>query len=109
MTTSASAAMATILQDRALAVVRAPEIPDPVALCEALAHSGIRAVELTFTTPGVLDYLSAAGSSDAVLGMGTVCTADQAEAAIDAGARFLVTPGIRPGVAKAAVQTAAFR
>ena len=101
MTSSVSAAMATILQDRALAVVRAPEIPDPVALSNALAQSGIRAVELTFTTPGVLGYLSAAASSDAVLGMGTVRTADQAKAAIGAGARFLVTPGIRPEVAKA--------
>jgi 2-dehydro-3-deoxyphosphogluconate aldolase/(4S)-4-hydroxy-2-oxoglutarate aldolase len=100
MSTFAPVAMATILADRALAVVRAPEIPDPVALSNALAQSGIRAVELTFTTPGVLGYLSAAESSDAVLGMGTVCTADQAKAAIDAGARFLVTPGIRSEVAK---------
>ena len=100
MNTVASVAMATILHDRALAVVRAPEIPDPVALSNALAQSGIRAVELTFTTPGVLDYLTAAGSSDAVLGMGTVCTADQAKAAIHAGAQFLVTPGIRSEVAK---------
>jgi 2-dehydro-3-deoxyphosphogluconate aldolase/(4S)-4-hydroxy-2-oxoglutarate aldolase len=100
MNTAASVAMATILADRALAVVRAPEIPDPVALSNALAQSGIRAVELTFTTPGVLDYLTAAASSDAVLGMGTVCTADQAKAAIGAGAQFLVTPGIRSEVAK---------
>ncbi|MBB5165675.1 bifunctional 4-hydroxy-2-oxoglutarate aldolase/2-dehydro-3-deoxy-phosphogluconate aldolase [Mycobacterium sp. AZCC_0083] len=100
MNTAASVAMATILADRALAVVRAPEIPDPVALSNALAQSGIRAVELTFTTPGVLDYLTAAASSDAVLGMGTVCTGDQAKAAIDAGAQFLVTPGIRSEVAK---------
>jgi 2-dehydro-3-deoxyphosphogluconate aldolase/(4S)-4-hydroxy-2-oxoglutarate aldolase len=100
MNTAASVAMATILADRALAVVRAHEIPDPVALSNALAQSGIRAVELTFTTPGVLDYLTAAASSDAVLGMGTVCTGDQAKAAIDAGAQFLVTPGIRSEVAK---------
>jgi 2-dehydro-3-deoxyphosphogluconate aldolase/(4S)-4-hydroxy-2-oxoglutarate aldolase len=100
MNTAASVAIATILADRSLAVVRAPEIPDPVALSNALAQSGIRAVELTFTTPGVLDYLTAAASSDAVLGMGTVCTADQAKAAIDAGAQFLVTPGIRSEVAK---------
>jgi 2-dehydro-3-deoxyphosphogluconate aldolase/(4S)-4-hydroxy-2-oxoglutarate aldolase len=100
MNTAASVAMTTILADRALAVVRAHEIPDPVALANALAQSGIRAVELTFTTPGVLDYLTAAASSDAVLGMGTVCTADQAKAAIGAGARFLVTPGIRSKVAK---------
>jgi 2-dehydro-3-deoxyphosphogluconate aldolase / (4S)-4-hydroxy-2-oxoglutarate aldolase len=101
MSTATSVAMATILADRALAVVRAAEIPDPVALANALAQSGIRAVELTFTTPGVLAYLRVAASSDAVLGVGTVCTAEQAKAAIGAGARFLVTPGIRPDVAKA--------
>jgi 2-dehydro-3-deoxyphosphogluconate aldolase/(4S)-4-hydroxy-2-oxoglutarate aldolase len=33
--------------------------------------------------------------------MGTICTADQAKAAIDAGARFLVTSGVRAEVAKA--------
>ncbi len=100
MTTSA--AMATIVSDRALAVVRAPEIPDPVALANPLAQSGIRALELTFTTPGVLDYLRAAATSQAVLGVGTVLTGDQARAAVDAGAKFLVTPGIRADVAEAA-------
>jgi 2-dehydro-3-deoxyphosphogluconate aldolase/(4S)-4-hydroxy-2-oxoglutarate aldolase len=93
-----SSAMSTILADRALAVVRAPEIPDPVALACALAQAGIRALEFTFTTPGVLDHLRAATGSQAVLGMGTVLTADQARAAVDAGAQFLVTPGIRAEV-----------
>jgi 2-dehydro-3-deoxyphosphogluconate aldolase / (4S)-4-hydroxy-2-oxoglutarate aldolase len=93
-----SSAMSTILADRALAVVRAPEIPDPVALAGALAQSGIRALEFTLTTPGVLDHLRAATASEAVLGMGTVLTADQARAAVDAGAKFLVTPGIRAEV-----------
>lgn len=94
-----SSAMSTILADRALAVVRAPEIPNPVALAGALAQSGIRALEFTFTTPGVLDHLRAATASEAVLGMGTVLTADQARAAVDVGAKFLVTPGIRAEVA----------
>ena len=91
--------MTTIVADRALAVVRAPEIPDPVALANALARLGIRALELTFTTPGVLGCLREAATSQAVLGVGTVLTADQARAAVDAGARFLVTPGIRVDVA----------
>jgi 2-dehydro-3-deoxyphosphogluconate aldolase / (4S)-4-hydroxy-2-oxoglutarate aldolase len=95
-------AMATIVADRALAVVRAPEIPDPVALANVLAKSGIRVVELTFTTPRVLDHLLAATTSEAVLGVGTVLTADQARSAVDAGAKFLVTPGIRACVAKVA-------
>ena len=69
-----SSAMAAIVADRALAVVRAPEIPDPVALANALAKSGIRVVELTFTTPRVLDHLLAATTSEAVLGVGTPCS-----------------------------------
>ena len=95
-------AMATIVEDRALAVVRAPEIPDPAVLANALAKSGIRVVELTFTTPRVLDHLLAATTSEAVLGVGTVLTADQARSAVDVGAKFLVTPGIRACVAKVA-------
>lgn len=92
-------ALATILEDRALSVVRAPHIPDPVALADALTRGGIRALELTFTTPGVLDLIRAASDAGAVIGAGTVVTADQARSAIDAGARFIVTPGLRPDVA----------
>ncbi|MFH5209538.1 bifunctional 4-hydroxy-2-oxoglutarate aldolase/2-dehydro-3-deoxy-phosphogluconate aldolase [Antrihabitans sp. NCIMB 15449] len=105
MTTARLTAMDVILEDRVLAVVRAPTIPDPVALADALADSGIRALELTLTTPGVLGYLrSAADSSRAVLGLGTVLTAEQARAAIDCGAKFLVTPGVRPAVAEVAAE-----
>ncbi|MFI9511068.1 bifunctional 4-hydroxy-2-oxoglutarate aldolase/2-dehydro-3-deoxy-phosphogluconate aldolase [Nocardia sp. NPDC052566] len=95
--------MDIIRADRVLSVVRAPEIPDPVALAQALAQSGIRALELTFTTPGVLGYLAEATAAEgAVLGVGTVLTGEQAAAAIDHGARFLVTPGIRTDVADVA-------
>ncbi|MEV6432336.1 bifunctional 4-hydroxy-2-oxoglutarate aldolase/2-dehydro-3-deoxy-phosphogluconate aldolase [Nocardia sp. NPDC051463] len=98
-------ALDVIRADRVLSVVRAPEIPDPAALADALARSGIRALELTFTTPGVLGSLRAAAATEAaVLGVGTVLTADQAEAAIDHGARFLVTPGLRPAVAAVATR-----
>ena len=100
-----ASAMATILADRALAVVRAPEIPDPAVLANALAKSGIRVVELTFTTPRVLDHLLAAATSDAVVGVGTVLTADQARSAADVGTEFLVTPGIRAGVAEVATDS----
>ena len=42
--------MSTVVGDGPLGVVRAPEIPDPVALANALAQSGTGALELTFTT-----------------------------------------------------------
>ena len=92
-------ALSTILEDRALSVVRAPHISDPAALADALARGGIRAMELTFTTPNVLELRRAASASGAVVGAGTVLTADQARQAVDAGARFVVTPGLRPDVA----------
>ena len=96
--------MTHLMHDRVLAVVRAERIPDAAALCRALAAGGIRTVELTFTTPGVLDHLRAAAGEPGVdLGVGTVLTGDQAKAAIDAGATFLVTPGLRRAVADVAV------
>lgn len=90
--------------DRVLAVVRADVIPDAAALAEALAAGGIRCVELTFTTPGLPRHIARAASAEGcVIGAGTVRTAEQALAAIDAGARFLVTPGLRSDVAAVAV------
>ncbi|MFE3196064.1 bifunctional 4-hydroxy-2-oxoglutarate aldolase/2-dehydro-3-deoxy-phosphogluconate aldolase [Nocardia sp. NPDC059240] len=100
-----NSAVEAILADRALTVVRAPEIPDPVALADSLAGAGIRAVELTFTTPGVLEYIGdIAKAGVGVIGAGTVLTRDQAQSAIDAGAQFLVTPGISEQVAEVAAQ-----
>ncbi|MFF0491012.1 bifunctional 4-hydroxy-2-oxoglutarate aldolase/2-dehydro-3-deoxy-phosphogluconate aldolase [Nocardia sp. NPDC004068] len=100
-----TSALDVVLADRVLTVVRAPRIPDPRALADALAGAGIRCVELTFTTPDVLAAVrAAAGSERAVCGVGTVLTGDQAAAAIDAGARFLVTPGIRAEVAGVAAR-----
>jgi len=95
-------AMDIITADRALTVVRAATIPDPAALAQALSDGGIRAVELTFTTPDVLTHVAAAGGAGHLVGVGTVLTGDQAKQAIDAGARFLVTPGVRPDVAAVA-------
>ncbi|QRY50247.1 bifunctional 4-hydroxy-2-oxoglutarate aldolase/2-dehydro-3-deoxy-phosphogluconate aldolase [Mycolicibacterium septicum] len=99
-------ALDVLRSDRVLSVVRAETIPDAADLCHAIAEGGIRTVELTFTTPGVLDHLRSCAESVSaagiLLGVGTVMTADQARAAIDAGARFLVTPGLRPEVAEVA-------
>jgi 2-dehydro-3-deoxyphosphogluconate aldolase / (4S)-4-hydroxy-2-oxoglutarate aldolase len=92
-----------LLADRALAVVRAETIPDPAALCAALAEGGLRTVELTYTTPGLLEHVAAAaGVPGVLLGVGTVLTGEQARAAVGAGARFLVSPGVRAGVAEVA-------
>jgi 2-dehydro-3-deoxyphosphogluconate aldolase/(4S)-4-hydroxy-2-oxoglutarate aldolase len=89
--------------DRVLTVVRAPEISDARDLCAALVAGGIHVVELTYTTPDLPRHLeraaSTAAETGAVVGAGTVQTADQATQAINAGAQFLVTPGQGPEAA----------
>lgn len=99
--------MRAIAADRVLAVVRAPRIPDPAALCAALAEGGIGVVEFTFTTPGVASVLAEAAAAlgpGRHVGAGTVLSAGQAAEAIDAGAQFLVTPAVRPEVAAVAAR-----
>jgi 2-dehydro-3-deoxyphosphogluconate aldolase/(4S)-4-hydroxy-2-oxoglutarate aldolase len=82
--------------DRVVAVVRAQKIPDARGLADALAASGVRCVELTFTIPDVLEAIRNAVGSEAHIGAGTVLRPDQARAAIDSGATFVVSPALRP-------------
>jgi 2-dehydro-3-deoxyphosphogluconate aldolase / (4S)-4-hydroxy-2-oxoglutarate aldolase len=90
-------------KSRALAVVRADSIADAAELGHALAAGGIEILELTFTTPSVLTHVARAAEAGITVGVGTVLTADQAFAAVDAGATFLVSPGLRPEVATVAL------
>ncbi|WP_320776010.1 bifunctional 4-hydroxy-2-oxoglutarate aldolase/2-dehydro-3-deoxy-phosphogluconate aldolase [Streptomyces sp. CRN 30] len=95
--------LSQLTNDQVIAVVRAPEIPDPVALCAALRAGGIRWIEFTRTTPGLAAHLRKAVADDGHgIGAGTVMTGEQAEELIEAGAQYLVTPGCRPDVARVA-------
>ncbi|HEU4741113.1 MAG TPA: bifunctional 4-hydroxy-2-oxoglutarate aldolase/2-dehydro-3-deoxy-phosphogluconate aldolase [Meiothermus sp.] len=80
---------------RVVGVLRAPSASSAVEAALAAVRGGLRALELTFTTPGVsgaLRELQERLSEDVLLGAGTVMSAPEAEAAIEAGARFLVSP-----------------
>ena len=86
---------------RAVSVVRTRELAEAAALVRALVAGGIPVVELTFTIPNLLDHLPAATSVEgAVVGAGTVRTAVDARRAVEAGARFLVTPALVPETAQ---------
>jgi 2-dehydro-3-deoxyphosphogluconate aldolase/(4S)-4-hydroxy-2-oxoglutarate aldolase len=87
---------------RAVVVVRAPRIDAPDRLADALASASDALVEITLTVEDALPALERiAARSDLVTGAGTVLDAAQAEAAITAGARFLVTPAAAPDVVEA--------
>jgi 2-dehydro-3-deoxyphosphogluconate aldolase/(4S)-4-hydroxy-2-oxoglutarate aldolase len=86
---------------RILAIVRGTD-PRPVLdTVLTLADAGIALIEVSLTTPGALDIIAAArtelGASYG-LGAGTVCTPAEAQAAIDAGAAYLVSPAVVPAV-----------
>jgi 2-dehydro-3-deoxyphosphogluconate aldolase/(4S)-4-hydroxy-2-oxoglutarate aldolase len=97
-----------IREDRVVAVVRAEQVADPVGLAKTLAEAGIRCVEFTFTIPDVLEAIEAARSSEALVGAGTVLDAGQARRAIEAGARFVVSPTLEPGLVEAAGEIPVF-
>lgn len=74
-------------------------------LADALASGGIRCAEITLRTPAGLDAIRATGGRpDFVVGAGTVLTTDQVDAAADAGARFLVSPGLDDAVISRAAE-----
>lgn len=94
----------SIGDDRAMALIRASVIPDAAALADTLVAGGIHAIEFTYTTPDVETHITRARSTDAVIGAGSVLTTAQARSALDAGAQFLVTPGLSAGVAEVAAE-----
>lgn len=78
--------------------LRSASVAEPLA--QALAQGGIRCAEVTLRTPASEDALGAmARHGGLVVGAGTVLDAEQAERAVAAGARFVVSPGLDEGVA----------
>ena len=70
-------------------------------LADALVAGGLPCVELTLRTPTALESVKRlAARGDLLVGAGTIRTVDQAKAATDAGASFLVSPSCRPDVLK---------
>lgn len=97
--------LSELSKHRALSIIRAPEIPDPVGLARTLVEAGIPIVEFALTTPNAPRLMEQAATVDGmILGAGTVMSAQDARDCINAGATFLLTPGLRPAVAEEAVR-----
>lgn len=81
-------------------VVVAHRVEDAVRIAEALVAGGLPAIELTLRTPAALDAIRAIADEvpEILLGAGTVLTPGHAKQALDAGARFLVSPGATPSL-----------
>jgi 2-dehydro-3-deoxyphosphogluconate aldolase/(4S)-4-hydroxy-2-oxoglutarate aldolase len=90
--------MSLIASSRVLGIVRFRESGDLAGVLTALAEGGIDLFEVTIDTPGALDAVAAFSGAGRVVGAGTVRTGEQARRCADAGARFLVSPGLEPDV-----------
>jgi 2-dehydro-3-deoxyphosphogluconate aldolase/(4S)-4-hydroxy-2-oxoglutarate aldolase len=94
---------------RASAILRTTHADAAAPAMDAAIRAGFTVVEFTLTTPGAFDLIERfAAREGVVVGAGTVLTVDDAARAVDAGARFLVSPvvdeavigeGVRRGVA----------
>jgi 2-dehydro-3-deoxyphosphogluconate aldolase/(4S)-4-hydroxy-2-oxoglutarate aldolase len=82
-------------------VIPVVTIDDPqhaVPVARALADGGVRIIELTLRTGSALESLKRIATEvpDIQVGAGTILTPAQADAAVGAGAQFLVSPGVTP-------------
>lgn len=89
-----------IRSEKVIALIRADGPYSLIDCARALAAGGLSVIELTMTTPGALAVLAQAAKElpDVVFGMGTVLDAQTVAAAQAAGAKFIVTPAVRPTV-----------
>jgi 2-dehydro-3-deoxyphosphogluconate aldolase / (4S)-4-hydroxy-2-oxoglutarate aldolase len=100
--------LATLWRERATAILRTDDQRRAASAMEAALRGGFRVVEFTLTTPGALELVTEfSRKPGVVVGAGTVLTAAQAAAALDAGARFLVSPVVEEKVIGAAVEAGA--
>lgn len=78
-----------------LAVLRADHADEYAPVIDSLAKGGVCSIEVTLSTAGVMERLPSLimeFGNDVEIGVGTVTTVSEAEDALDAGARFLITP-----------------
>lgn len=89
--------LARIQEVALVPVVRAPSSDLAQAAVEAILEGGISIFEITLTVPGavgLIEQLRQRFGDRAVIGAGTVLTAEQAADCLEAGAQFIVSPGL---------------
>ena len=85
-------------------VLTIDKVETALPLAQALVRGGLTILEITLRTPVALAAMRqmAENIPGALIGAGTVLTPEQGQDAIDAGARFLVSPGMTPSLLEAA-------
>lgn len=87
-------------------VIKIDDAKDAVPLAKALLDGGLPCAEVTFRTAAAKDAIAAMSKAfpEMLVGAGTVLTTEQADAAVAAGAKFIVSPGLNPDVVRHCVE-----
>lgn len=104
-TTAREALLETILESGVIAVIRMANAEKLLRVAEAIREGGVTAIEITMTTPNalaVIETMAREMEGTVQVGVGSVLTAEVARRAIDAGARYVVSPVFKPEVIDAA-------
>jgi len=105
MDTEPDTFLAGLTRTKVLAVIRGTDGDAAAATALALVDEGVDHVEIALTTPGALRAIRRVRDAlpeGALLGAGTVLSAEDVAAVQDAGAQFVVTPAVVPAIEEAA-------
>lgn len=91
--------LSQLTDTKVVAVIRGSSAEEAIELSKAAVEGGIKAIELTYTTPQVQKVFEALYGTDVLLGAGSVLDAETARHAILAGAKFIVSPHFNEDIA----------
>ena len=102
--TSPTSPIANVMQTApVIPVLVVDDVAHAAPLAEALVAGGLPVLEVTLRTPAAIDVIRAMSTvKGALVGAGTVLNADDLQRATDAGAQFIVSPGLTQPLAEAA-------
>jgi 2-dehydro-3-deoxyphosphogluconate aldolase/(4S)-4-hydroxy-2-oxoglutarate aldolase len=82
-----------LLKHKIMGLVRTNDQATGQAMADAMVSAGIRAIEITLTTPGALDIVEKlSDNKELIVGVGTVISKENVKSAEKAGAKFIVSP-----------------
>lgn len=93
-----------MLRSRVIPVLVIDDVAHAAPIAKALVAGGLFALEVTLRTPAALEVIAEMAKVEgAVVGAGTVLNEPDLQRAIDAGAQFIVSPGLTEPLGKAAI------
>ncbi|MFT8531573.1 bifunctional 4-hydroxy-2-oxoglutarate aldolase/2-dehydro-3-deoxy-phosphogluconate aldolase [Bifidobacterium aquikefiri] len=99
-------ALDAVITSGVLVIVRLDDHEDALKVCKAAIRGGVKAIEVTLSTPGAFDIIHTLSTEFAdenvVIGAGTVLDPASAYKSITCGARMLVSPNLNPEMIRTA-------